>query len=387
MPKRRFTHLPIVSAEIDEKLYRVLSNMEEFYLHQSEFSAYLPILRSMDSSIGGPAPMPLNISLSPGPGPFKPREAMNAASHAFATAGHVAVFAAGNDGPAEGTISPWSVAPWVIGVGATTQEGTRLLADSSIGTRDPPSAPTVVACGETTVPLRRGASGAHATMVALVILGKDQAGRNLPDCTDVEFSGTSVSTPKVTRICFFLILLLRIFLSVDGLLKKKLMEGYRFPAKDDVQQIIDEILARGDIGDSGFGLLREMQLASLQPMFQFFAEARRLNIYPRGLMWPEDEQTPFQISAIKQILKSIARPVPDCEPHQVGYGFVSDELMKAYLLSFCSVDLLRIVFASNYSSIIGNWRNPEQPLIPPELLAFIIDQMGTTSTMTSYDVV
>ena len=50
---------------------------------------------------------------------FDPDHPINVATKALHDAGVVVVFAAGNDGH-EGTINPWSVAPWVISVGSAT---------------------------------------------------------------------------------------------------------------------------------------------------------------------------------------------------------------------------------------------------------------------------
>ena len=51
--------------------------------------------------------------------PFDPAHPVNVATRALHDAGLVVVFAAGNDGQ-EGTINPYSVAPWVISVGAAS---------------------------------------------------------------------------------------------------------------------------------------------------------------------------------------------------------------------------------------------------------------------------
>jgi len=51
-------------------------------------------------------------------GPFDPNDPINKASKAAHDAGITVVFAAGNDGPDQNTLNPYSVAPWVIGVAA-----------------------------------------------------------------------------------------------------------------------------------------------------------------------------------------------------------------------------------------------------------------------------
>ena len=58
-------------------------------------------------------------------GPFDPKDPINKASKTVHNRGITVVFAAGNDGPAQNTLNPYSVAPWVIGVAA----GCKLVPD------------------------------------------------------------------------------------------------------------------------------------------------------------------------------------------------------------------------------------------------------------------
>jgi serine protease AprX len=52
-------------------------------------------------------------------GPFDPADPISVASKRVHDRGITVVFAAGNDGPGENTLNPYSVAPWVIGVAAS----------------------------------------------------------------------------------------------------------------------------------------------------------------------------------------------------------------------------------------------------------------------------
>jgi serine protease AprX len=52
-------------------------------------------------------------------GPFDPEDPVTIASKRVHDRGVTVVFAAGNDGPDQNTLNPYSVAPWVIGVAAT----------------------------------------------------------------------------------------------------------------------------------------------------------------------------------------------------------------------------------------------------------------------------
>ncbi len=69
-------------------------------------------------------------------GPFDPKDPINKASKTVHDHGITVVFAAGNDGPDQNTLNPYSVAPWVIGVAA----GCKLVSDptnSAIHCDDP----------------------------------------------------------------------------------------------------------------------------------------------------------------------------------------------------------------------------------------------------------
>ncbi|PYP55465.1 MAG: hypothetical protein DMD40_13470 [Gemmatimonadetes bacterium] len=56
-------------------------------------------------------------------GAFDPKDPINEATKKVASRGITVVFAAGNDGPGQNTLNPYSVAPWVIGVAAGCKVG------------------------------------------------------------------------------------------------------------------------------------------------------------------------------------------------------------------------------------------------------------------------
>jgi serine protease AprX len=56
-------------------------------------------------------------------GSFAVDDPINLATKAVHDAGMVVVFAAGNEGPGNNTLNPYSVAPWVVGVAAGTKNG------------------------------------------------------------------------------------------------------------------------------------------------------------------------------------------------------------------------------------------------------------------------
>lgn len=56
-------------------------------------------------------------------GTFDPKDPVNEATKKVSSRGITVVFAAGNEGPGQNTLNPYSVAPWVIGVAATCKVG------------------------------------------------------------------------------------------------------------------------------------------------------------------------------------------------------------------------------------------------------------------------
>lgn len=66
-------------------------------------------------------------------GEYDENNAVNQATKILHDRGVTVVFAAGNSGPGENTLNPYSIAPWVIGVGAAAKDGKTLADFSSRG--------------------------------------------------------------------------------------------------------------------------------------------------------------------------------------------------------------------------------------------------------------
>jgi serine protease AprX len=144
-------------------------------------------------------------------GPFDPQDPVTIASKRVHDRGITVVFAAGNDGPDQNTLNPYSVAPWVIGVAATCSftdsvgradqcDGGMLAGFSSRGIPgDAVYHPTVAAPG-VYITSTRASTGS-------VLNGLDAPDDVLTCGIRTEFlpfytcaSGTSMATPHVTGV-------------------------------------------------------------------------------------------------------------------------------------------------------------------------------------------
>jgi subtilisin family serine protease len=121
---------------------------------------------------------------------------VNVATKLLTEHGISVVFSAGNSGPGLNTLNPYAMAPWVISVGATDQQG-RLAGFSSRGDfRTPNARPTLVAPGVNVISLR--ATGLSLSGTLGTVLGVNPSVLPL---TDLLFytvgTGTSFSAPQV----------------------------------------------------------------------------------------------------------------------------------------------------------------------------------------------
>lgn len=152
-----------------------------------------------------------------GGGEFNPDHPITIASRIGYERNMMILFAAGNDGAAKDTLSPYAQAPWVIGVGAGTKEGT--LADfSSRGTPraerlsdnnplNDNDAPTLVAPG--TGRAFASNSGRFTSAIASVRSTSNLTANGLDADTELapglipfytQISGTSMATPYVAGV-------------------------------------------------------------------------------------------------------------------------------------------------------------------------------------------
>lgn len=125
---------------------------------------------------------------------FDYNDPVNIATKMLTDRGVNIVFSAGNSGSGNGTLNPYSIAPWVIGVGATDQNGT-LAGFSSRGTfGGEQQQPTLVAPGVNIASLRTAPSTTSVGGLAGADLQRLTPGE-MPHYTTA--SGTSFSAPQV----------------------------------------------------------------------------------------------------------------------------------------------------------------------------------------------
>ena len=128
-------------------------------------------------------------------GEFDPDDPLNVASREAHDAGMTVAFAAGNAGPEEDTLNPYSVAPWVIGVAAGEKDGETL---SDFSSRGRPGSdlyhPTLTAPGSGIVSTR-ASTGVTVGATSVIDDVDNISPALLPYYTTL--SGTSMATPHV----------------------------------------------------------------------------------------------------------------------------------------------------------------------------------------------
>jgi serine protease AprX len=125
---------------------------------------------------------------------FDYNDPVNIATKLLTERGVSVVFSAGNSGAGNGTLNPYAVAPWVIGVGAT-DEKSRLAAFSSRGTfEDPLQKTSLVAPGVNVISLRSVATQTGTLGIVSTDSQRLTPGE-MPFYTTA--SGTSFSAPVV----------------------------------------------------------------------------------------------------------------------------------------------------------------------------------------------
>lgn len=287
----------------------------------TEVYAYL--LRGLEQAILIPEKVPeskdlwqvVPITLGPVPlYPYDSNEPMNVATRQAAEHGVTVIVAAGNEARLvqENSLNPWSVAPWVIGVGATNDEGTQLLEVSSRGEAGQPyDAPTVVALGETT-----SAFGGlnHGHQVALQEI--EQAP---PGSVTTAVVGSSVYNYVKDRegrigVC-------------------NIKDGVASPVVplETVKEMLEQEHAARVQKLRGTSFAAEYVAAICNRIVK--------HIQPRLPNLPCHERPKL----VKTVLEDMAQPFGNLPPWEIGKGFVSHEIAEQYLRSLSAEQLDKLV--------------------------------------------
>lgn len=125
---------------------------------------------------------------------FDLSDPVNVATKMLTDRGVNVVFSAGNSGPGNGTMNPYAAAPWVIGVGATDQNGVLASFSSRGDFGDTLQHPSIVAPGTNIVSVRNPATQTGTTGLG----GADTQRLSLSELPYYTTgSGTSFSAPQV----------------------------------------------------------------------------------------------------------------------------------------------------------------------------------------------
>ncbi len=377
-----FKYLPIRIAELNETARKLLAEIPGVYVHESAIASYIPILRSIDALGDAQYPMVANISLAPEPRPADLREPIHVATRIMAAGGHVVVFAAGNAGPQVDTLSPWSVAPWTICVGATDELGSKLWPNSSVGVPGR-TGPDVVAIGKTVVPLHEFRDDDHGTMVGLVLAGKEGGGRIRPGLKDKAFEGTSVSAPRVTRICHILLAVLRAALCTRILLLNCTAGDL---SSATFQTISARLFRDAKIETPEIPFLDKLESIAIKPLLDmaYQLELRGVPLEPES--FERSAESPFPVSVVKKLLGRMAQPMPEYARHEVGSGFVSEKSALDYLGKLTLDEFASLALRRSLQSCLRDCVGADQPIFHSRLLQHIVDQLATSVGLTSYKV-
>lgn len=336
---RRFDNFPVLAFQCySRNVDKIKALRRVMYVHVPQFSSYIRILEEVDGIIrhskdgSKDVPSVMNLSISHGPQPYSPWEPMNLATWAGAQHGLVFVFAVGNDGPDQGTLSPWSVAPWVIGVGAVDKDGKRLWESSSVGIPDDEiSHPTVVAHGIEVPVLALDhdpePEKKHGSDVFWVMAGAEPE----PGDELVHETGTSLAAAQISRIC-----------------------GY-------IEEYISYLtLIYGELtrGDAYYGC---------EPYYEILRELEAHNVR---------HEVTVSASTVKKILEEMAVPVKGYGAHQVGAGFVDYRVAISYLTNFSARDFVRVFCSEEIETTFDTWLvEHRDSLVPHESIDYVVKRV------------
>jgi hypothetical protein len=249
------------------------------------------------------------LSIAPSPEelfqflPFSPKDPINVATQAVADMAAVVVASGNFPGgrpPNLDRMNPWAEAPWVIGVGATTGPDGMELANYSMVGRPGVTGPTVAADGT------------------------DELDPEGPP-------GTSFAGPKVCRQLLYMAAYLLTLRHAAQVLTGGFVEGVPLVGLGAVDENINEAfltrrrLALPALPTAG------IEVGALRQLWGVLGDA--------AIRVADLQPTP---AVLRTMLTASARAMSRYQPHQVGYGFVSDETTSVYLSRFSGATLLEL---------------------------------------------
>lgn len=242
------------------------------------------------------------ISLGPAkPYLYEPDEPFNQATKMLAEIGHLVIVAAGNEGGiiSGNSLNPWSLAPWVVCVGATNADGTQLLPRSSRGIASNPEAgPTVVAPG-TAETLVRAIGHGHAVAIENIKRAPASSSVNVFRRQGI-FTYRKDANDKISVNWF----------DREG--------NQRVLPLDEVEQIVKQ---GGSVAtcESGTSFAAEYVAVISNMIVQ---KLHDLNV---------DIPSKDRPKLVKRILQDMAQPLPNIEQWKQGRGLVTQEIAHRYL--------------------------------------------------------
>jgi len=269
-----------------------------------------------------PAIMPvINMSLGTKPidYPFLRNDVVNLATYGVASAGaQLIVISAGNCGQYENgleTMSAWAQPTWVLSVGATEDvDGKTLAKYSARGTpNDPQSGPDVVAWGRSSI-------------------------SPFPQ-------GTSFAAPRVSfyaMVCAAALLQLRHgFQIATG----QTVEGVRlvgfgiidsWKTKTEIWQDVNPRIPMPALPVIGLNMNGITNVART-------ATEHGINLNVQG-----------NAEILRSILTAAAQPISGCERHEVGFGFLNEQIVLDYLAALSGADVLNMFATQNVPSKVSD---------------------------------
>jgi Subtilase family len=178
-----------------------------YYIDTGHFADCVRIIEAIAYAVDRGVPL-LNLSSTSPEKSFRDDEPVNLATRAAFDAGSLIIVAAGNDGPAAGTVSAWC-SPWVVCVGATTNNGAELASFSARAAPGDAVLPTVVAPGYLIVEHPKDVLKTTEMLDAERRINfADVVPRDQQELYTV-VSGTSYATPQVSRIAALILFYLQ----------------------------------------------------------------------------------------------------------------------------------------------------------------------------------